>query len=978
MQQDQQHKRWSISPVSAMKRFGKVGLVAMLTFSLSGVCSTAAYASEASILDGWSEAAENSTSANYQAYTTSDSDEAVALSDDSEATLPEKYDLRDQGIVTPVKFQNPWGTCWGFSIIAACETSILAKAQTTYDATKLDLSELQLVSAVYRNGGAPESLVGALQAGEGYHNSSANYNLSFDSGGFFTYGANIFASGIGPTLESLATYRNTGVFVNDSTTHADDPVYTVIVTREVEEEDTDDATDKADKGDDAADDASDKSDDSADGTGDDANGGAATQAEEAEPKKITKTTLEYLTQSQIDALEKDETVVNYRKKYYAGNYTTTGSDGEKVTTFTDWSIASQYGKSVDDDDLSWWNTSLMNLENGNELPDTRNLNADGTFASVNWAAVNAIKNELYDDEDDPDDFSRAVSVAFCADTSMPSDVGNKAQYISSKWAHYTYDNGEANHAVTIVGWDDNYDKSNFAAGFTDAATHTPEGNGAWLVKNSWGSETGDSFDSQNFPSSWGIEDANGKHTGYFWISYYDTSLCMAESYDFDINSYSDNTEYIADQYDYLASDWTVVNSSETPLYSANIFTAEEDMDLRTLSCATYTPNSKVEYRVYLLDSEDAKPGDDEHSKLVLTVFDSYDYGGYHRFTLQENQWIPMREGQNYAVVTTQKSEDDGLYYQGVAINRTGKPSEEELEEYAKAYKAGLENYYRTIFTSYYTEWYQTEEGQEELKERGLTPEQALEVDVAALMADEELIAAIEARVNAAVENRRDVYFEAKVNEGESLTGASNGASESDKDYALPADTEWADWTEVVKAVNDEYLKKTGSSVAVDNAPIKAFAEINDYAEVDELTSLKDAIAAAKKLLDSVVVSADGTDVATDKQWMTQSDYDALKAAIEAAEQVLATAGDDYENELILGTASSDEVNGQTKTLAGFAAQPGTKKSSVEPSGDPSGKPSNKGGLPQTGDTTICMVVVSVSFAGLAGAGAYVARRRYNN
>jgi len=48
----------------------------------------------------------------------------------AEAEMPSKYDLRDvqvkgSGIVPPVRFQNPFGTCWGHGAIAASEISIL-------------------------------------------------------------------------------------------------------------------------------------------------------------------------------------------------------------------------------------------------------------------------------------------------------------------------------------------------------------------------------------------------------------------------------------------------------------------------------------------------------------------------------------------------------------------------------------------------------------------------------------------------------------------------------------------------------------------------------------------------------------------------------------------------------------------------------------------------------------------------------------
>lgn len=62
----------------------------------------------------------------------------------SGSDLPEKFDLRERGVVTPVKLQNPWGSCWGFASIAASETSILSELGTTYDQMPLDLSERHL------------------------------------------------------------------------------------------------------------------------------------------------------------------------------------------------------------------------------------------------------------------------------------------------------------------------------------------------------------------------------------------------------------------------------------------------------------------------------------------------------------------------------------------------------------------------------------------------------------------------------------------------------------------------------------------------------------------------------------------------------------------------------------------------------------------------------------------------------------------
>lgn len=60
-------------------------------------------------------------------------------------------------------------------------------------------------------------------------------------------------------------------------------------------------------------------------------------------------------------------------------------------------------------------------------------------------------------------------------------------------------NNRTNHSVAIIGWDDDYPTANFSS--DNLGSKIPSSPGAWLIRNSWGSDV------------WGHID------GYFWMSY---------------------------------------------------------------------------------------------------------------------------------------------------------------------------------------------------------------------------------------------------------------------------------------------------------------------------------------------------------------------------------------------------------------------------------------------------------------------------
>ncbi|MGZ4936284.1 MAG: C1 family peptidase [Halobacteriota archaeon] len=146
---------------------------------------------------------------------------------------------------------------------------------------------------------------------------------------------------------------------------------------------------------------------------------------------------------------------------------------------------------------------------------------------------------------------------------------NSSQYWNNATAAY-YDNNvsDPNHAVTIVGWDDHYGRTNFAT--------PPRGDGAWIVKNSWG-------------TSWG-------RSGYFYVSYYDANFGNRENVVFTAEPATNyKTNY---HYDPFGVETSWGKSKGTSGYGANVFSVTSDGTLRAISFWALAPGTQYTAQVY--------------------------------------------------------------------------------------------------------------------------------------------------------------------------------------------------------------------------------------------------------------------------------------------------------------------------------------------------------------------------------------------
>jgi len=194
---------------------------------------------------------------------------------------------------------------------------------------------------------------------------------------------------------------------------------------------------------------------------------------------------------------------------------------------------------------------------------------------------------------------------------------------SNEKYYYSSIGTETDHAVCIVGWDDKISKDLFYDENNDAV---PKNDGAWIVRNSWGSSWGDS--------------------GYFYMSYESSFVTSASknlfAFDFEM---ADNYEKCY-QYDGSACYTAASGYSSSKPAAANIFTASGN---DTISAVSFwmEDNSDLNYtvKVYTDITDGSNP---TSGTLAASVSGQTDYAGYYTVALPNP--VSVISGTKFSVV----------------------------------------------------------------------------------------------------------------------------------------------------------------------------------------------------------------------------------------------------------------------------------------------------------------------------------------
>jgi len=258
-----------------------------------------------------------------------------------------------------------------------------------------------------------------------------------------------------------------------------------------------------------------------------------------------------------------------------------------------------------------------------------NYNLD---SSLEYQKSATLKNAVFVSTKNIDEIKERIMSTGAAAIDVEMTTSYPA-YNRNKFAMNNVGVESTNHCVSVIGWDDNFSKENFG--------NKPQNDGAWIIRNSWGSTR---YDHDN---------------GYFYVSYEDSAINRSGAYVIffegdEVGKYDHNYQYDG-----------ATDASTTGVWNdgafANRFTVPESSDrelLKAISFGTFQTN--VEYRIQVYKNcteEDPTSGE---AQLETPQVGKIDLAGI--YTIDLDNPVTLNGGESYSIVVEVTSLSDDKNY----------------------------------------------------------------------------------------------------------------------------------------------------------------------------------------------------------------------------------------------------------------------------------------------------------------------------
>lgn len=269
-------------------------------------------------------------------------------------------------------------------------------------------------------------------------------------------------------------------------------------------------------------------------------------------------------------------------------------------------------------------TSGLVLNDDNYKTITSSTSGKVSDVSLNEYNVNDVIFYTPDLHCDTNNFAvlKAIKKMVASYGSVYAQINSKTnKYLKLSESEYQhnpniyYSGSQADHAVSIIGWDDNYAASNFENSYGGV----PKGNGAWIIKNSYGTEYYANKDGKLSP----IKDSEYTKTvkmgdkGYYYVSYYDSQICKAVMAVDNVTPTVDTNTY---SYDKPIVSYLGTNSGKKILLMSKYKKQKKDTEILE-SFNVYTLGTDDNVKIYYGTTTD-------FSKATLVAEGTAEFEGY--------------------------------------------------------------------------------------------------------------------------------------------------------------------------------------------------------------------------------------------------------------------------------------------------------------------------------------------------------------